>query len=520
MLADWFRRKRSEAAPAPAKAPRRRVKVTTAAILQALAEKDAAERVQHTTYVPMPGVIPADQQQSALAMDDMPYGSIYSMSGTGLYGSFPGYPVLAELAQLPEYRKMVGTIADEMTRKWIKIQSTGEGDQSGRIKDLEQALITFKVREMFRAATEHDGFFGRGQIFIDVKKPGGGAATDDPDELKAPLFVSGKKIAKDGLNGFTVVEPMWTYPAQYNATNPLSKTFYRPDAWYVMGKTVHHSRFLMLIARPVPDMLKAVYSFGGLSLSQIAMPYVNNWIRTRDSVSDTVHSFSMSGIATNMESELSEGSGAAPFDSVTGSSLIDRAKLFNALRDNRGLMITDKTSEEFFQFNTPLSGLDALQAQSQEQMSAVSNIPLVKLLGIQPAGLNASSDGEIRVFYDWIHSQQEKLYREPLTKVMEIVQLATFGSIDPDLTFDFEPLYQLSDVEKATVRKTDAESDAALVNAGIVSAEEVRTTLAGDPDSRYAAIDLNVDPAPPDDDDSEGEEGEGQETADNKGAGK
>lgn len=56
----------------------------------------------------------------------------------------------------------------------------------------------------------------------------------------------------------------------YNADNPLSDDFYRPSEWYVMGKTVHASRMIDLISRPVPDMLKPAYNFGGLSLVQIA----------------------------------------------------------------------------------------------------------------------------------------------------------------------------------------------------------------------------------------------------------
>ncbi|WP_163505183.1 anti-CBASS protein Acb1 family protein, partial [Escherichia coli] len=75
---------------------------------------------------------------------------------------------------------------------------------------------------------------------------------------------------------------------------PLAADYYKPQSWYVMGKEVHASRFLSFVSRPVPDVLKAAYNFGGLSLSQIAEPYVDNWIRTRDSVGDMVHSYSTS----------------------------------------------------------------------------------------------------------------------------------------------------------------------------------------------------------------------------------
>ena len=45
-------------------------------------------------------------------------------------------------------------------------------------------------------------------------------------------------------------------------------------------------------------------------------------------------------------------------------------------------------------------------------MCSVSGQPLVKFTGITPNGLNASSDGEIRVFYDDIHAEQEAVFRD------------------------------------------------------------------------------------------------------------
>lgn len=478
----------------------------SASVVERARSVPADERKALKSYDPAPGVVPADQLKSVLAMDATPYSYLNSQN---IYGGFPGYPYLSELAQLPEYRKMVTTLAEEMTRKWVSLRSSGDGDKSkaDKIQKLDAAIRKYRLREHFRKIAEHDGYFGRGQLYIDVNKPGGGLATDDPSELETPLFTSGKKITRGSLIGFRTVEAVWTYPGLYQSTSPLAKNFYKPEKWYVMGGIVHDSRLLMFVSRPVPDLLKAAYNFGGLSLTQLAKPYVDHWLRTRDSVSDIVHSFSMSGLSTNLQATLAGGD---------GEDLFRRADVFNRSRDNRGLMIIDKDSEEFFQFNTPLGGLDALQAQAQEQMSAVSSIPLVKLLGITPTGLNASSDGEIRVFYDYVHSQQEALFREPLKRALDIIQLSEFGEIDSDIDFIFEPLYQLSELELATARKTEAETDAALITAGVISADESRTRIASDPDSPYNSLELNDAP----DDSDEEEEGDPTNRADTQGVAK
>jgi hypothetical protein len=49
-------------------------------------------------------------------------------------------------------------------------------------------------------------------------------------------------------------------------------------------------------------------------------------------------------------------------------------------------------------------------------MASVSRIPLVKFTGIQPAGLNASSEGEIEVYDDTIAAYQNRFFAPNLTR--------------------------------------------------------------------------------------------------------
>lgn len=439
--------------------------------------------------------LPDGVKPNGIAMDGSPLGNFGAdcFFGTG----FIGYPRLAELAQISEYRSVSETTANEMTRQWIEIKSAGEEDNSEAIKQIEECCERLNVRDVFRKAVETDGLFGRGQILVQIKGHDG--------KLANPLLLTEKTIAKGSLKALVNIEPMWTTPAPYNAVDPTLPDFYKPKAWYVMAQEIHASRLFTLIARPVPDMLKPAYNFGGVSMTQLMMPYVERWLRTVDSVSDLLHSFSLSGIKTDMSAILG---GSDDGD----TNIILRAELYNRLRDNRGLMLLSKDEEEFFQFNTPLSGLDALLAQSQEQMAAPSHTPLVKLLGITPSGLNASTEGEIAVYYDHIRAMQENLLRDPLDKLLKLVQLHLFGKVNDNITFDFVPLRQMSETELSTIRKSDTDRDVAYIQAGVVSAEEVRGRLAGEPGSGYNGIDVEDVPEMPDDGFSDGmNDGEGEE---------
>lgn len=449
--------------------------------LQRLPEKQPA-----SYSLDFPG-LPDGVKPNGIAMDGSPLGNFGAdcFFGTG----FIGYPRLAELAQISEYRSVSETTANEMTRQWIEIKSAGEEDNSETIRQIEECCERLNVRDVFRKAVETDGLFGRGQILVQIKGHDG--------KLANPLLLTEKTIAKGSLKALVNIEPMWTTPAPYNAVDPTLPDFYKPKAWYVMAQEIHASRLFTLISHPVPDMLKPAYNFGGVSMTQLMMPYVERWLRTVDSVSDLLHSFSLSGIKTDMSAILG---GSDDGD----TNIILRAELYNRLRDNRGLMLLSKDEEEFFQFNTPLSGLDALLAQSQEQMAAPSHTPLVKLLGITPSGLNASTEGEIAVYYDHIRAMQENLLRDPLDKLLKLVQLHLFGKVNDNITFDFVPLRQMSETELSTIRKSDTDRDVAYIQAGVVSAEEVRGRLAGEPGSGYNGIDVEDVPEMPDDGFSDG----------------
>ncbi|TXH35292.1 MAG: DUF1073 domain-containing protein [Rhodospirillaceae bacterium] len=442
------KRKSAKKAAKKAAAPKKKkgFAISEVALARSAAKPRAALPVNPFTLPQHPpGVVP---NGSSMAQDG-DIGEYLKWAGSELSGAFSegvtflGYSYLSELAQRPEYRRIVEVIATEMTRKWIKLKGAGGEDQAKRIEAIEKAMTRLKVRDAFRQVAEHDGFFGRGHIYIDL------GTTDDREELKTPIGNGGNalskgKIGRGSLKRIQTVEAVWAYPTAYNSNDPLKPDWYKPSSWFVMGKQMHASRLLTFVGREVPDLLKPAYSFGGLAMSQMAKPYVDNWIRTRQSVSDLLHSFSVNGIKIDLAVAAQVEGGP------DGTDIFRRIDFFNQIRDNRGVMALNK-DEDFFNVSTPLSTLDALQAQTQEHMASVCGIPLVKLLGIQPAGLNASSEGEIVTFYDGILAYQEKLFRDPLAVIINMIQLSEFGDVDDGITFEFQPLWTMDDTQKSTI---------------------------------------------------------------------
>lgn len=444
----------------------------------------------------MAGVVPKGVVAPVLAMDG-PYAAPYEYIGsTSGWVGFPGYPYLAQLSTRAEYRMFAQSMSTQLTREWIILNSTDTEDEGvkEKIAQITRDLDDLKLKDVISLMAEHDSYYGRGQLLINLVG----------QDLATPLLLSPKTIKggpEDIKKYLTVsaVEAFWTTPNSYNAINPAAPDFYKPSSWFMIGQQVHSSRLLTVITRPVTDMLKPAFAFGGISMSQLAEPYVDNWLRTRQSVSDLISNFSITALQTDMSAIL------AGNDDTFGQGLIDRAEMFTLTKNNRNLMLLDKEREEIVQTNTPLSGLDALQAQAQEQLCSVSHTPSTVLLGVAPTGFGNVAEGEMRGHYDWIRALQYGFWLEPIRQVVDVIQMLRWGKIDQNIVIEWQPLYQMTPKELGEIRKADSDRDVALVGAGIVSAQEVRERLAVDPASGYQGLDVEDVPGAGDESLEEGD---------------
>ena len=478
---------------------------------------------------PFPGVVGEGRPKiPKLAMDAADAWKTYAMddvgaitagagwiggSGQNYYASayaegqeWLGYAVLALLAQRPEYRIMVSTVATEMTREWISFKSKSEDKSEHvrkRIEQIEERLRELKFRGVMEAANANDGFQGRGQVYVDTGHP------DDRDELRLPLDTTTREglraiRAKYGVGKFITrlgaIEPMWCYPAAYEASDPLKADWYKPDLWWVMGKEVSRDRLLTFVGNPVPDVIKPAYSFGGIATTQMAKPYVDFWLRNRTSESDLLNNFSLRVLATDMDVTTAD----------EGSELFDRARALNVMADNQGVLLINKMSEEFDIRQTSLGGVSDITKQSMERLTIPSQMPIVKFFGNQPSGLNADSEGVIRMWYDTVKARQEDRNRDVIQRVVDLVQLELFGEIIDDIVFDFKDLWQLDAAGKAAIQLTKAQVIETDIASGVISPEEGRLARAKDGDSPYEGLDLEASEAPGEEIEEEQEAGTGE----------
>jgi phage-related protein (TIGR01555 family) len=400
---------------------------------------------------------------------------------------FLGYGALSGLTQNGLVRAGVSMVADEMTREWIEIKRSGEGTKSDeRITALNEELKAFNVRDVFLEAKEQDGYYGGCLVYVDTGET-------SPEKLKTPLTLDPATFARGSLKGFKVIEPFNVAPGSYNSTEPWSSAYFKPKTWWVLGREMHASRFLHFAGNKVSTLLLPAYNFFGIPTSQIVLDALGHFTTCREAEARLLTKFSTTVLKTNMSALLSGGG---------EEELNKRIRYMVEKRDNDGVLAINNgdpnnDGEDMIKLETPLSGVTDIVRQSMEMVAAYFSEPVVKLWGISPAGFNATGDSDMANHYDHIASQQEKIFRAPLEKVLMLLQINRLGDIDKDITFSFVPLGGDDDKQKAEIRKLKAETDVALATAGAVSQAEIRARLASDVDSGYNNIDVDEVPDDP-----------------------
>jgi phage-related protein (TIGR01555 family) len=137
-------------------------------------------------------------------------------------------------------------------------------------------------------------------------------------------------------------------------------------------------------------------------------------------------------------------------------------------QNNEGITILDG-EDEFGNDTYTFAGLADVLIQFGQQVSGSSQIPLVRLFGQSPTGLNSNGESDIRQYYDSVLQKQEYTLRDPLEVLIRVAWQSFTGRPAPqDLAFEFTPLWQMSALDKANVAKINADTIMEVQSAGVI----------------------------------------------------
>lgn len=175
--------------------------------------------------------------------------------------------------------------------------------------------------------------------------------------------------------------------------------------------------------------------------------------------------------------------------------IVDRARIIDTTRSICRALMIDVT-EDFERKATPLTGFPEMIDRFALRLAATVDMPVTVLMGMSPAGLNATGDADVRNWYARLSAQQEKDLKPRIERILRIIMLAQDGptkGVEPaDWCVEFRPLWQLTELEQADLRLKTSQADALDITNGVLTPEEVAgSRYAGRKYSTATTLDLD-----------------------------
>lgn len=419
------------------------------------------------------------------------------------------YSALGGLGGRSDKRKYMAYVADPTN--WAENAELWRGDDlAGRIVEM---IPNEMIREGWTLCIEKDdkGLSGKVVSLLEdlgcdnklwmglcmERAYGGGGVllgTNDGDDLRKPLDL--KKIT--ALNYLETFEPQELQVVKYQ-NDPTKKGFGQPVMYRLnpqspggstkYGVEIHASRIVV---------------FPGIRVSRRQITTQSGWgdavlTRCRETLRDFQTSWAAAGLlVADFAQAVWKIKGLAEIIALDkDKELHARIDAMTLAQSTVRATVIDADGEEYERKQTPVNGLPELLDRFATRLAASADTPVTLLMGMSPAGLNATGESDIRTWYDRVKSMQNRKLRPAIERIVRVA-FAALGVEEPeDWSIEFNPLWQPNEQEQAQARLTQMQVDVGYIDAQVISTQEVRKARFG---GRKYSFDTPIDhemPVPP-----------------------
>lgn len=326
----------------------------------------------------------------------------------------------------------IDLIAQDMTRQGVNLV-----DDSPEIIDkINTSLDDYRVWDDLCRSIKWARLFGGAVAIMMI----------DGDDLASPLTT----VRKGSFRGLYVLD-RWQLEQSTEVINDLGPNFGKPKYYSIIdsqtglsigNKKVHHSRILRFEGRDLPYYLRQAYDGWGASVLESIYPQIEAYDLASSSAAQLISMsylryYKVKGLRQILTNKIAREGFLRQ---------MDHTRMFQGIE---GMTLGD-AEDDFQTFSYSFAGLSDVLMQFGQQVSGGLGIPLVRLFGQSPAGMNATGESDIRNYYDNIKSQQDTMLRSNMKRLLRVIYISATGKEPKEnFTFEFKPLWQMSDEQRA-----------------------------------------------------------------------
>lgn len=363
----------------------------------------------------------------------------------------------AALCDIPAYEKL---------RQGYQIQLTDADNDTAQLDDFKTELQSFDTTQKLTMGEVFGALYGGGAIYIGV---------DDGLNPWDPLDLS--RIRR--VEYLTLLDRFELANAGMIDMNVGSSNFARPEFYALAtidpnyaGVRIHHSRFIRFDGIQMSRRRMAIFNYWGQSIINRTYDIIQGYESSQSSIASMIQDFNV--LLLKMQNLPQILAGGAVDRKWFEKKIAATTELMSVLH---AFVVGD--GEEVSHLTRTVTGLPELIDRIVDQVVMASKIPKLLLFGKGATqGQNASADGEVRMFYDYIRSQQINSLQPKIRKLVQVFMASKTGAFAGNIVpfqISFNPLWQLSETEMASIQFQGAQSDNLNIMNGVYSPEEART---------------------------------------------
>lgn len=335
----------------------------------------------------------------------------------------------------------VDSVAEDMTRAGIAIHATTEPEQ---VQQMQAMLTRLGIWDSLLETIKWGRLYGGAVAAIVV----------DGQDPSTPLNFD--TIAKGQFKGLRVYDRWSLQPSLNNVIQDGMDAglpvYYDVISDVNTGKLSgirwHHTRIIRSIGIQLPIWQAITEQMWGESVVERMYDRLVSFDTATAGAANLINKAHLRTVQIDKLREVLAAGGKAE------ENLLQMFHHMRMLQVNEGLTLLDK-EDQFQAHSYTFSGLSDMILQFGQQISGATGIPLTRLFGQSPAGLNATGESDMRMYYDNIRSQQESRLRDGMMRILRVLHRSMFQQPAPDsLDFDFVSLWQTSQKEKADISNT------------------------------------------------------------------
>lgn len=284
-----------------------------------------------------------------------------------------------------------------------------------------------------------------------------------------------KKIKKGTYTGMQIIQPFWvTYQMGVEQLNRPDKAgFYEPEYYTIPNRAkIHKSWIIKLVNGVCPDILKPVYYYGGIPLTQM----IYERVYCAEKVANEAPKLALTKRLLTIDGDVYNLT-------ANSDSAYETLQTVASIRDNFGFMVKEKDTA-VNQIDTSLTDFDALIMTQFQLVAAIAEMPVTKLMKTQLKGLANSGDYEMKDYAQNLKEIQESDFNRILLWHYQLLSMSEKGK-DLNIDIVWDEIDTPTALEQAQIESQQAQTDATYVGSGIIDATEVRTMLRSNDDSRF-----------------------------------